>query len=218
MATGKQSSKNGTITASGPSKYIIGLGIDPETVLRLDSNGDILNFEMKEGFLELSDTVLSKLSRENRTRYEIAKEFHDSWRGDEHAKLVEEFKVDPMAKGSATDKLSLKVQEDMDYYWAAPYNIEAYRAKGWHIASPDEAKTFLGPKGGHHEVGALGQTELVLMLRPKEISERNEKRKVEENEQKAGMWRENGLAQIGEGGFDASGDDRRNWTDIPQEQ
>ncbi|HPS89178.1 MAG TPA: hypothetical protein PLC35_04285 [Methanosarcina vacuolata] len=217
MAAIKGVSENKTITTNSKKQYIIGIGIDPETVLRLDADGNILNFEMKDKFLALSDAVIAKLSRENRVRYEISKEFHDSWRGDEHEKLVEEFKVDPTAKGSAQEKLTAEAPKGMRLRWVAPHNIERYRGMGGKVASPDEVKSFLGPKGGHHEGVALGQTEWVAMLFPEEISKAREERKVAGNEEKAGFWQKSGVNELGETGFDASKEDRRSWSEIPPE-
>lgn len=201
-------------------KVIIGTGVNPENVIRLDQEGRILVFEMKEAFLPLEDSVLGQLSRENRLRYSMAKEFHDAWRGDENAKLVEQFQVDRNLVGSATDKLTVKGTPGMHVRWARPDKIEEYRAKGYKILGADEAQSFLGPKGGHHEVGKLGQTELVAMGIPEELFEKRMKAATKKNNDLAGAWKSMGLNEMqraGAQGFAATDDDKRRWTETDTE-
>ncbi len=195
-------------------KYMVGIGMTEEAVLRLDKQGAILVFEQKEAFMDLSDETVAALSRENRFRFESAKEFHNAWRGNEHAEIVEKFQVDPNMQGSAMDKLQMKGPPDMVTRWVAPYNVEKYASMGYKILSPDEVKTFLGSKGGHHEIGKLGQTELVAMGIPKELYDRRQNKKVEQNNEKAGAWQTSGLSELnrsGAQGFVASENDKRPW-------
>ncbi len=200
-------------------KYIIGSSYDVETIVRLDKEGAILVFEQKEAFIQLDDAVVANFSRENRLNYELAKEFHDAWRGDEHAKLVQEFQVNPAMMGSAMDKLRVEGPEDLTVRWVAPYKVEKYRGLGYKVLSADEVKTFLGATGGHHEVGRLGQTELVAMGIPKELYEKRQKAKVQENMEKAGMWKTAGLAEItqagGQGFIESEKEVRQDWHELP---
>ena len=210
--------ENVPISKEMSSKYWVQTGMSEEDVVRLDKAGNVLMFEVKEKFLPLSDAVVGLLSRENKTRYTIAKEFHDAWRGDEHAELVEKFQVDRSMSGSAGDKLTANVSRDLKEYWARPEKIETYRAKGWKIASADEAKSFLGPKGGHHEVGKLGQTELVLMVKPKKLWEKDQQKKIQKAKEMAGAWKQGAseIARAGGQGFVATEDDRQHrWVDMP---
>lgn len=213
-------SKNETKNRDVAKKYIVGSGYDVETIVRLDRSGAILVFEQKEAFIQLDDAVVGGFSAINKLNYEIAKQFHDAWRGDEHAKLVEEFQVNPNMQGSATDKLTAEGPKDMVVRWTAPYLVEKRRAKGYKVLSADEAKSFLGATGGHHEIGRLGQTELVLMGIPKELYEARQKEKTRDNLEKAGLWQSSGLADInrngGQGFVDTeTGGKRRDWHEIP---
>lgn len=208
--------ENGTIKVNLTKKAIVGTGMDPENIIRLDKDGVVLVFEQTDKFMPLSDGTLEALSRENRLRFSMAKEFHDAWRGDEHAKLVEEFKVDRQMTGSATDKMQIEGQKGMHVRWCSPNNIEKYRGLGYRIVATDEANSYLGPKGGHHEIGNLGQTELVAMEIPEERYVQLRRKSSAEMEKKAGMWKTAGLNEVnlsGAAGFVATDDDRRRWTE-----
>ena len=217
---GADGTENVTIKPQMAKRVQVKVGTSVEDVLRWDSEGAILLFESKDEFLPMDDAAVKALSRENKTRYAIAKEFHDAWRGDAHAKLVEEFKVDKQMIGSPTDKLKAEVDRGLEHYWARPDKIESYRAKGWKIADADEARSFLGPKGGHHEVGKLGETQLVLMVIPKELRDRQVKEVTRKSLEQAGAWKgyANEMDRSGGQAFVASEDDRRaRWTELPNE-
>lgn len=211
--------ENETKSVNLLKKVTVGTGVDPENVIRWDKDGAVLLFEQKENFLPLADAVVGQLSRENKVRYSMAKEFHDAWRGDEHAKLVEDFKVDKNLSGSATDKMQVEAPKGMHVRWCAPYNIEKYRALGYKVLSADEVRSFLGPKDGHHEIGTLGQTELVQMGIPMERYRELSQKTEAENRRKAGAWKTSGLNDVnrsGATGFVATDDDRRRWTETSQ--
>jgi len=211
--------ENGTINTVVSKKATVGTGVDPENILRWDREGVVLLFEQTDKFLPLSDGVLSAMGRDNRLRYSMAKEFHDAWRGDEHAKLVEDFKVDRNMTGSARDKMTIEGPKGMHIRWCAPYNIEKYRAMGYKVLSADEASSYLGPKDGHHEIGKLGQTELVAMGIPEERYKAMVKKTTAETDRRAGAWKTAGLADVsksGAAGFVATDDDRRRWREEAQ--
>lgn len=211
--------ENGTINVNLSKKYIVGTGVDPENIIRFDREGIVLVFEQTDKFLPLSEGVLESLSRENRLRYSMAKEFHDAWRGDEHAKLVESFKVDKNMTGSARNKMEIQGAPDMHIHWVRPDKIEATRARGYKVLGADEAISFLGPKDGHHEIGKLGDTQLVAMGIPKATYEQRQREQVKKNTDRAGMWKTAGLAEVsksGAPGFVATDDDRRRWTEAAQ--
>lgn len=212
--------ENVTINPAVTKKYRVGTGMTVEDIVRLDKAGNVLLFEQKDDFLPLADDVVAGFTRENRLRYTMAKEYHDAWRGDEHADLVEKFQVDPSMMGSATDKLTASIDGDMVTYWARPDKIEDYRAKGWKVASADEAKSFLGPKGGHHEVGRLGQTELVLMIKPKALWEKDQQKKIRKSKELAGAWKQakGEIDRAGGKGFVATEDDRHRWSEMANDR
>lgn len=211
---------NVTINAEPSKKYTVQVGVSNDDLLEWDRQGVVLLFEQKEGFLPLPDAVRAKLSRENQLRYDMAKEFHDAWRGDEHAKLVENFQVDRQAVGSAMDKMTLTAGSDMKVRWVRPDNVERMREKGYKILSADEARSYLGPTGGHHEIGHLGQTELVAMGIPKELAHQSDLAKVRRNKEMAGSWK--GISkeitrQGGQGFVAEEADKKHSWTESPVE-
>lgn len=214
VAAGFAGSKNGPINGGLAEKVRITVGMNPETVVQLDKQGKFLLFEQKEQFIQLPDAVVSGLNRDNRLRYEMAKDFHDAWRGDEHAELVEAFQVNKQLSGSASDRLQKEDPEGMVTRWARPGNIERYRAMGYKVLDADEVKTYLGPTGTHHEVGSLGQTELVLMGIPKPLFDKRMAAKTQRNNELAGSWRSVDR-NSGAGEFVAEDDDRKHgWSEI----
>lgn len=219
MPRGK--TNNVPVSENVVGKQIIGIDTNVENVVRFDKEGAVLVFEYTDRFLQLDQSVVDGLSRENKLRYSMAKELHDAWRGDEHAKLVEQFQVDRNLVGSARDKLKIKGAEGMHVRWARPDMIETYRARGYKILGADEAKSFLGPKAGHHEVGKLGQTELVAMGIPQEIYDKRMQEAARKNVEKAGAWKSAGVGDInrtGAQGFVATDDDKRRWTETEADE
>lgn len=217
-ASGFANTKNETKTNDTTRRCIIDSSYTPEEVIKLNTEGWYLVFEQKEGFLPLPEEMVKLLSRENKLNYEIAKQFHDTWRGNEHRELVEKFTVDKQLMGSAQDKLRIEAQPGMHVRWVAPYNIQKMLAKGYKILDKDEATSFLGPTGGHHQVGRLGFTELVAMGLPEEVYQKRLQEKTKQNLEKAGAWKEYGLASMNRDGgspFDATESDKRAWTDLP---
>jgi hypothetical protein len=210
-----------TKNPSGVKKYIIDSGAAPEDVLRLDSEGADLVFEQTEKFLPLSDAVVSKLGRVNKLRYTTAKEFHDSWRGAEHAEFVERFKVDRQMIGSATNRMDAKpTSKGLFARWTRPDRVEEMLGKGYKVLQADEAKSYLGSKGGHHEIGKLGQTELVLMGIDKKIHDEMMVKRTQKNNEIAGSYKQQALAEMSRDGgqpFTAvdDGQDRRDWNVLP---
>lgn len=188
-------------------------------VVQLDAEGAELLFEQKEAFLPLEEEVIRNLSRGNRMRYSAAKQFHDSWRGEEDAAFAQSFSVDREAVGSASDKLNdLSVRSTIQERWARPDRVNAYLAKGYKVLSADEARSFLGAKGGHHEISRNGKTELVLMGIPKDLYKKGEIDKTRKNNElaaRAGTQGVGDLQRLGARAFDATEEDRRqNWSEL----
>lgn len=210
-------------TPSKARKVVIGTGFNVDDMLALDSDGVDLMFEQTDKFLPLADAVAVRLTSLNKTRYNLAKEFHDAWRGDEHAEFVSKFSVDRQMVGSATDKLHADKVPGMRTRWFRPDRIAEARNRGYKILSADEANTYLGPTGGHHEVGRIGQTELVLMGIPEEIAKRRDADKVRKNNEMAGAYEASALAEMRQAGgspfkaVDETKDRSHAWTDLPTE-
>lgn len=200
-------------------KYTVGTGTKPEDVISYDQEGAVLLFESTDKFLPLDGGVLDQLSRENKLRYGIAKEFHDNWRGEDHAKFVEQFSVDKNLSGSATDKLRVQDTKELHFRWARPDRVSAYLAMGYRLAKPDEVQTFLGPNGNKHEISVLGKQELVLLCVPKAQFEKKMQEKVKKNKEMAGLLQKQAASSLKqEGGFVASEKDGHQWTEIPSKE
>jgi hypothetical protein len=227
VSAGKSSSsapKYGSTGGHTGKKYIIDAGMPVETMIQLDASGAVLVFETTTRFIALPEEIIGQLSSENRLRYAHAKEFHDTWRGEEHDELVNELQVGKQFSGSASEKLSFTAPKNMVVRWTRKDRVPGRTAKGWRVLGADEITSFLGPTGSHHEIGQLGQTELVAMGIPKEIYDKSQKAKVRRNIQMAGSWETSGLSELQRAGgnpFVANDDDidrKHNWSPVAQDE
>jgi hypothetical protein len=189
--------EKGTKTVKSGEKFIVSDSFNPEELVELDQAGAVLVFDAKEGFVQLDDRVVAQLGKDNKQRYSFAKEFHDAWRGEEHAQFVEKFTVDKQLMGSASDRLNIKVDgRKFKIRWVRPDNVSKMQELGYSMVKKDEAKSFLDAKAGHYEISKLGQTELVAMKVPVSIFNERQKAKVKVNQEMAGSWRKSGKAEI----------------------
>lgn len=207
------------ISSKTSKTVVVESSMRPEDVVKLDAEGAELLFDQKEGFLLMPEDLLRTLSRENRARYSVARQFHDTWRGDTDEEFQRMFSVEKEFVGSASDKLNkLEVRDNLHARWARPDKVRDYMAKGYKVLSADDATSFLGTKGGHHEIGRNGKTDLILMGIPKELHKKHAAEKVRKNNEAAMQWAASGVSDIqktGAKGFVASEDDsRRKWNDI----
>ena len=218
------SQENGVVENGVSAKKMNVLSsMSKETVLDLDSKGIELYFESKEDFLVLDETTIRALSRENRSRYATARQFHDNWRGQQDADFVEAFQVDREFVGTATDKLNdLTVRNGLQARWVRPDRVAEMQGKGYRMLAADEASSYLGTKGSRHEIGRNGKTELVLMGVSKEIYDKRQKEKVEKNNTRATAWRTSGAEQLAAQGsrafLEGSERDRKaNFSEVAEE-
>lgn len=200
-------------------RYIVDSSMSPATVVELDLSGGELLFEQKEDFLALSEDIVRSLTRENRSRYSVARQYHETWRGEDDKEFVERFSVSAEANGSASDKLNqTKVRKGLRERWCRPDTVNKRLADGYKVLSKDEASTFLGSKGGHHEISRDGKTELVLMGIPEELYQKRQEAKAAKNKETASLWKQSGkndLERNGAPAFDEDSEDRRlSWKDI----
>lgn len=205
--------------AKSMKKYTIGTGVKAEDVISYDREGAVLLFEVKGDFLPLSEDIVSQLGRDNRTRYNIAKEFHENWRGEDHEKLVESFSVDKNLSGSASDKLHIQDTKEWHYHWPREDTIAKYLALGYQIVPGDEANTFLGATGNKHEIAVLGKRQHVLMRIPMSIYQKRVQEKTKKNKEMAGLLQKQTAKELqGQGGFVAPEKDNKSWTEITDKE
>jgi len=214
-----QTEENEAKTQITPKSLMIDSSYSEATVVKLDSEGVDLLFAQNEDFLPLSEGIVRQLSRGNRSRYSIARQFHDTWRGKQDEQFTEMFSVDKEFVGKASDKINdLTIRSGIHHRWARPDRVNYYLEKGYRVLSADDAKTYLGAKGTHHEISKNGKTELVLVGIPQAMFEKNQKAKVEDNKRRALAWKSSGVQRIeeqGVKGFVATDDDKsRPWAEI----
>lgn len=182
---------------NSPQKMNVSRSMTIESVLDLNSRGTELYFDTKEDFFVLDESSVRSLSQANRTRYSIARQYHDNWRGQADQDFAEAFKVDREFVGSARDKLyDIDVRDNMKFRWTRPDRVSANIAKGYKILSPDEARSFQGAKGSRHEISQNGKTELVLMGVEKSIYDKRQREKTEKNLNRENSWKGAGVEQL----------------------
>jgi hypothetical protein len=173
----------------------------PENVLQLDQEDRELLFDQKEGFLMMDDSLVSQLSRENRQRYHLAKQFHDAWMRSSLEKQAVAIETTPEIVGSASDKLSkMQTVAGLHTRWVRPDRLREVLAQGYKIVQAHEATTLLGAQGNQHTISQNGRAELILVGIPKEIYEKRQKEKTERNKARAAIWEQSGkneLEQLG---------------------
>lgn len=202
-------------------KYIVDSTMSAATVVELDLAGGELLFAQKEDFLALPEEIVRSLSRENRSRYSVARQYHETWRGEDDKEFVERFTVSSEANGSASDKLNqVKARSGIHYRWCRPDTVNKRLSDGYKVLSKDEASTFLGSKGGHHEIAKDGKTELVLMGIPEELYQKRQTAKAAKNKETASLWKQSGKRELerqGAPAFDEDTEDKRlSWRELDQ--
>ncbi|DBA35019.1 TPA_asm: hypothetical protein vir526_00054 [Caudoviricetes sp. vir526] len=214
-----QEEEKGSKTPNLAKKVVVGTGFDVASIVELDQKGVKLLFEQTSDFLPLADAVVKQLSKENALRYNLAKEFHESWRGEKIAELSRSLSVDRQVMGSAMQKLSLKAPKDVVTRWVREDMVPSMIAQGYKRLTPDMAESFLGPTEGHFEISSMGKTELVAMYLPKKIWEERQKAKVEKNNKLAGAWKKSGKSALsGVGGFTEDEKLDAPWTEIASDE
>jgi hypothetical protein len=148
-------------------KYIVKSGDTAINLIEYDRDGILLFFDGRKDFVHLTEEELKQLSPASRQNYTMAKEQHVAWQGEEDEDFVKKFVVEGQYGGTAVQKLK-GVQSEMAHYWARPDMIADYVAKGWKVASPSLAQTYVKPTAGHISVQKGGVDELVLLVMPKE--------------------------------------------------
>lgn len=211
--------ENESKSTKSPKSVFVDNSFTPESVLVLDSRGTTLLFEQGEKFLLLGEDTIRAMSAANKQRYAVTKQFQDTLRQEEDEDFVKSFVVDREFVGSAGDKLDkLTLRDGIQQRWARPDRVNAYLEKGYKVLSKEDATSYLGAKGGHHEISKNGKTELVLMGIPKKLFDESQKKKIEKNKDLAMAWRQSGveaLSQNGGKGFVATDEDKnRSWNDL----
>lgn len=218
-----QTGENGMKSPESQKTLVVNSSTPMEIVLKSDAEGVELLFDQKELFLVLPEDVVRALNRGNRARYATARQFHDNWRGQQDVEFADAFVVDKEFVGKASTKLNdMTVRDGLVTRWARPDRVGHYAAKGYKIMSPDEAKTYLGPKGSHHEISKNGKTELVLMGVPQTIYDKRQKEKVEKNMQLGTAWKKSGIQQLeskgGRAFVESARDEKYDWKDFDQNE
>jgi len=143
-------------------KITVTLDFSDEKVLSLAQDGGYdLYFADKPGeFKELALGVFSELPKAFRERYMVSRELNKKYKSDVN---FAEFKTTGrLARASARLNIH-NPKPGRHYAWVAPHDMRDRAYEGYKVCEDPDVQTFGGEKDGPKRVGALGQTELVLM-------------------------------------------------------
>lgn len=170
-------------------------------VLRYDQEGAILSFDVSDGrFLSLDEETIRKLSQVNRTRYDVAADMAEDLAEDnEDESLFLGISIGE-DQGQAQARLDVEgLPEDMMPRWERPDRLDDRLREGYKIVKRKGVKTLSNPNGNPtlHTITRNGQTELLLIAKPKELAKQKQAARVK-------RWKERS-----EGVYDSAKDDLR---------
>lgn len=164
-------------------------------VVKFDKEGRKLFFaDDKESFLELSDSIIQKLSPENKKRYRLAQQI---FQGEDVIQNVvdgirgwtKDYNVRP---GSFSDNLMVfGKQKGFDYDWSTPAKLSNKVAQGWEVDRDPNVKTVWEDSSTLKTVGGEAKPELILLRRPKKIKIEERKKRKEKLNALKGQTKDN---------------------------
>lgn len=200
--------------AKMPNRIDVTLDMSDEDVLQYDKDGGNLFWDGSlENFKMLDAESIEELSSMNRTRYFSSfQEYQKAFERKDEPKISDRIKISPRL-ARATQRLEVTGKKPgMHYCWKRSDEVAHSKVEGYKTVSDSTVGSFSGLKDGHHEVGADGDTELVLMEIPEElhqerqraVSEKSKRRKeAVDNQTREDIRRAGGIpyeAPTGPGG------------------
>jgi len=184
-------------------KIFVSLDFTPEMVLSYYKEGYELFFESDVGrFRVLDDEIIEGFDKLTRSRY--VNSFYLN------KKAIEVLKAPPSGikysskLASATATLQIDNQKpDMHYSWIAPSEMRDAVTEGSRVCEDPDVITMHCNKENIHRVGAMGNTELVLMETTKEIANARLKRISDASRARKEGIVEQGIQDLRRGGHQA---------------
>ena len=160
-----------------PSKVVISLDNTPSEVISLEEEGVSLFFEDEPGrFLELEETVLQRLSKDNLLRYTVSSRAYEKQiRHKANPDLVattgltvEPRKVVPpvLRHDSATARMHVEGKPGMHYFWPLASEVGRFEQEGAKVTTDPDVKTYGKEVGSSRRIVRFGEVEHVLMEVP----------------------------------------------------
>jgi hypothetical protein len=190
-----------------------------EKIVESDSKGDKVIFSDEIGkFKRLTREEQDGLSRLTLAAYLVSERYHqqalDRANDPDGVPLVGEIRQ----AARATDRLYVGNKDpNMAYSWKRDDEVRRSVAyEGWVPASDPTLDVFRKPAGGVPVTGVRGETELVLMKRPKDLHEAHLREGFEKSENRRGGFQkqvasERGMFQEGDPRLDSKD---RKWKDV----
>lgn len=192
-----------------------------ETIVDCDGKGIKVNFADEPGkFKRLSGEQLDQLHRLTQASYLVSERYHQS--ALDNASNPKALLKDIRQSSRATDRLFVgNKSPDKAYSWKRPDELRrAVGYEGWKVEQDPKLETFRKPTGGSYTVGALGEDELLLVSRPKNLHEAHLREAMEKSESRRGSIEKQAA---GERGYFGEGDPRfdpkgKAWKDVDPSQ
>lgn len=142
-------------------KITVTLDFSDEKVLSLaqDEGYDVFFASKPSEFKKLPLEVFSELPKMLRDRYVVSEKLNEK---EKDVSFAEFQTTGRLARASARLKIH-NPKPGSHYAWVAPRDMRDRAYEGYRVCEDPDVQTFGGEKDGPKRVGALGQTELVLM-------------------------------------------------------
>lgn len=160
-----------------------------EKVIEFDKKGARITFADEPGkFKRLSDGEQLKLNRITLAAYLVSERYHQRALDDAAEPEGVPLLKDIRQAARATDRLFVGNKDPgMAYSWKRDDEVKKSVAyEGWVPAGDPTLDVFRKPVGGVPTTGAKGETELVLMKRPKDLHEAHLREAFEKSETRRG--------------------------------
>lgn len=175
-------------------KVLINLDTSDRDVLSYDQRGSCLLFDI-ENFKKLDASVIEKLSRENRIRYETCLElYNDLHSQDPDVEQTQRF-IDFSASeglGAAEERLAILNKNDDEYFyrWSRTDKVRSRLQRGYVYVRDKDLETLNNKPGEIQKIGRRGEEELILMKLPRKLyNEREAKKEALRKERSEGAVR-----------------------------
>jgi len=150
-------------------KVFIDVAHDGKEILSFDAAGATLVFDPMK-MPVVNDTIVRKLSTENRMRFNVAKEIAGELKQRKPADdvvlgLVTSDGFDmPETAGQAKQRLYIEGKmPGYEYRWIRPEDVDTFQARGWEVDNTGTLKTFRGSGRGPRTIRSQGKVELVVV-------------------------------------------------------
>jgi hypothetical protein len=185
MDKADKADNTGVNISNMPKKVKISIDKTFEEVLTYDNEGYLIEFEATDGvFPHYTADEYRQLSYLTKGRYDACWE---AFKIDEQAKryeYLERLGFNPIG-GNASSRLHIEGEKpNMAYWWERPDEMPNRIRDGWEVCSDPDVKTLQTDSTGVHIIANSEVPELILLHRPRALSEVERKARAEKSNKK----------------------------------